>query len=203
MSDRNASASAFGWDFQTNSAILLMLENIKNVKSVRVEGEDEDIEITLQNQTKIYAQAKAVEKPDDTSHVIDKLAKALETLSDAAKKGDGELFTYVTNSANPFNNQRTLSYFTGRTHLGFDELPNVAQKKIIEIIRKNGYSDLDIHKVDVRVIPFYGNDLKNRYKEIQACVNEFLSKVNVSVPGINSEIMEIWQKDLFQNARAC
>lgn len=200
MSDRNASASAFGWDFQTNSAILLMLENIKNVKSVRVEGEDEDIEITLHDQTKIYAQAKAVEKPDDTSHVIDKLAKALETLSDAAKKGDGELFTYVTNSANPFNNQRTLSYFTGRTHLGFDELPNVAQKKIIEIIRKNGYSDLDIHKVDVRVIPFYGNDLKNRYKEIQACVNEFLSKVNVSVPGINSELMEIWQKDLFQNA---
>ena len=30
MSDRNASASAFGWDFQTNSAILLMLENIKD-----------------------------------------------------------------------------------------------------------------------------------------------------------------------------
>lgn len=200
MSERNASASAFGWDFQTNSAILLMLENIKNVKSVRVEGADEDIEITLQDQKKIYAQAKAVEKPDDTSHVIDKLAKALETLSDAAKKGDGELFTYVTNSTNPFNNKRTLNYFTGRTHLGFDELPSVAQEKITEIIRKNGYSDLDVHKVDVRVIPFYGNDLKNRYKEIQACVDEFLSEVNISVPGINRRIMDIWQKDLFQNA---
>lgn len=200
MSDRNASSSAFGWDFQANSAILLMLENIKNAKSVRVEGADEDIEIMLQDQSKIYAQAKAVEKPDDTSHVIDKLTKALETLSDAAQKGDGELFTYVTNSANPFNNQRTLGYFTGRTHLGFDELPDVAQKKINEIIKKNGYLNLDIHKIDVRVIPFYGNDLKNRYKEIQACVNEFLSEVNVSVPGINSEIMEIWQRDLFQNA---
>ena len=200
MSERNASASAFGWDFQTNSAILLMLENMKNAKSVRVEGADEDIEITLQDQTKIYAQAKAVEKPDDTSHVIDKLAKALETLNGAAKKRDGELFTYVTNSTNPFNNQRILSYFTGRTHLDFDELPSVAQNKITEIIRKNGYSNLDVHKIDVRVIPFYGNDLKNRYKEIQACVNEFLSEVNVSVLGINSEIMEIWQKDLFQNA---
>ena len=200
MSDRNASPSAFGWEFQVNSAILLMLENIRNVKSVRVEGKDEDIEITLQNKTKIYAQVKAVEKPDDTSHVIDKLSKALETLSDAAKRGDGELFTYVTNSANPFNNQRTLIYFTGRTHLGFDELPSAAQKKITEIIKKNGYWDLDVHKVDVRVIPFYGNDLKNRYKEIQACVNEFLSEVNVSVQGLNSEIMEIWQKDLFQNA---
>ena len=200
MSDRNASASAFGWDFQANSAILLMLENIKNAKHVRVEGADEDIEITLQDRSKVYAQAKAVEKPDDTSHVIDKLTKALETLSDAAKNGDGSLFTYVTNSSNPFNNQRTLSYFTGRTRLDFDELPDTAQKRINEIILTNGFTDLDVHKLDVRVIPFYGNDLKNRYKEIQACVNEFLTEVNVDVQGINTEIMGIWQRDFFQNA---
>lgn len=200
MIDRNASASAFGWDFQTNSAILLMLENIKDAKRIRVEGADEDIEITLQDQTKVYAQAKAVERPDDTSHVIDKLTKALETLSDAAKKGDGRLFTYVTNSPNPFNNQRTLGFFTGRTHLGFDELPNAAQKKINEIIKSNGYTDLDVHMLDIRVIPFYGNDLKNRYKEIQACINEFLTEVDVDVQGINTKIMGIWQRDLFQNA---
>jgi len=28
MENRNASASALGWDFQANAAILLMLENI-------------------------------------------------------------------------------------------------------------------------------------------------------------------------------
>ena len=200
MSNRNASPSAFGWDFQANSAILLMLENIKDAKRVRVEGADEDIEIALQDQTKIYAQVKSVERPDDTSHVIDKLTKALETLSDAAKNSDGSLFTYVTNSSNPFNNLRTLSYFTGRTHLAFDELPDPAKRKINEIIKSNGYLDLDVHKLDIRIIPFYGNDLKNRYKEIQACVNEFLSEVNVDAQGINTEIMGIWQRDLFQNA---
>lgn len=200
MSNRNASASAFGWDFQANSAMLLMLENIREAKRVRVEGSDEDIEITLDDHTKIYAQAKAVEKPDDTSHVIDKLTKALETLSDAAKNGDGSQFTYMTNSSNPFNNQRTVSYFTGRTHLGFDELPDQAQQEIKNIITKNGFADLDVHKLDIRVIPFYGNDLKNRYKEIQACVNEFLATVSVNLPGVNAEIMEIWQRDLFLNA---
>lgn len=200
MSNRNASASAFGWDFQANSAMLLMLENIREAKRVRVEGSDEDIEITLDDHTKIYAQAKAVEKPDDTSHVIDKLTKALETLSDAAKNGDGSQFTYMTNSSNPFNNQRTVSYFTGRTHLGFDELPDQAQKRIKDIITKNGFADLDVHKLDIRVIPFYGNDLKNRYKEIQACVNEFLATVSVNLPGVNAEIMEIWQRALFLNA---
>lgn len=200
MSDRNASASAFGWDFQVNSAMLLMLENIKDAKHIRVEGVDEDIEITLQNHTKVYAQVKSVEKPDDTSHVIDKLTKALETLSDAAKKGDGHMFTYVTNSSNPFNNKRILSYFTGRTHLGFDELPDVAQKRINEIIQNNGYTGLDVHKLDIRVIPFYGNDLKNRYKEIQACINEFLTEINVDAQGINTTLMQIWRRDLFQNA---
>ena len=161
---------------------------------------DEDIEITLQDQSKIYAQAKAVVKPDDYTHVIDKLTDALETLNLAAKNGDGVLFTYVTNSPNPFNNQRTMSFFTGRTHLDFDELPDDAQNKIEGIILSKGYSDIDVHKMDVRIIPFYGKDLKNRYKEIQACVNEFLSEVNVDLQGINTEIMEIWQRDLFQNA---
>lgn len=130
MSDRNASASAFGWDFQANSAILLMLENIKDAKRIRVEGSDEDIEVTLQDKSKIYAQAKAVVKPDDYTQVVDKLTAALETLSLAAKNGDGSKFTYVTNSPNPFNNQKTMSFFTGRTHLDFDELPDDAQKKI-------------------------------------------------------------------------
>lgn len=177
-----------------------MLENIKEAKRVRVEGADEDIEITLHDQSKIYAQAKAVVKPDDYTHVIDKLTDALETLNLAAKNEDGVLFTYVTNSPNPFNNQRTMSFFTGRTHLDYDELPDDAQKKIEGIILSKGYSDIDVHKIDVRIIPFYGKDLKNRYKEIQACVNEFLSEVNVDVQGINTEIMEIWQRDLFQNA---
>ena len=138
MSDRNASASAFGWDFQANSAILLMLENIKEAKRVRVEGANEDIEITLQDHTKIYAQAKAVEKPDDTSHVIDKLTKALETLTDAAKKGDGSLFTYLTNSSNPFNNQRSLSYFTGRTHLASTNCLTSLKTKSKILLQKMG-----------------------------------------------------------------
>ncbi len=200
MSDRNASASAFGWQFQVNSAILLMLENIKNAKRIRVEGSDEDIEVTLQDKSKIYAQAKAVVKPDDYTHVIDKLAAALETLNLAAKNGDGSKFTYVTNSPNPFNNQKTMSFFTGRTHLDFDELPDSAQKKIEKILQDKGYSDLDVQKMDVRVIPFFGKDLKNRYKEIQACINEFLDSVEIDAAGINARIMDIWQRDLFQNA---
>ena len=34
MANRNASASAFGWDFQANSAILLMLKSIKDIMKI-------------------------------------------------------------------------------------------------------------------------------------------------------------------------
>lgn len=42
--NRNASASAFGWEFQTNAAIVLFIRNIEEARSLRVEGAHEDIE---------------------------------------------------------------------------------------------------------------------------------------------------------------
>jgi hypothetical protein len=38
MKPSNASASAFGWDFQSNAAIILMLKNIERASKVKVEG---------------------------------------------------------------------------------------------------------------------------------------------------------------------
>lgn len=45
MTKRTATSTLFGFDFQTNAAIVvLMLENIKDLISIRLEG-IEDIEI--------------------------------------------------------------------------------------------------------------------------------------------------------------
>lgn len=41
MVNRNASAVIFGFDFQVNAAIVLMLENIKDMKSIRLEGKSD------------------------------------------------------------------------------------------------------------------------------------------------------------------
>ena len=200
MRNRNASASLFGWDFQVNVAIVLVLENIKNVESVRVEGKDEDIEITLENQRKIYAQAKSVVKPDDYTNVKAKLKSALETLNQAARNGDASLFTYATNSSNPFHIAETIPFFTGRTHLNFDELPDLAKAEIKRIVADQGYTDIDLSKFDIRVVPFYGDDPKNRYKVIQTYVNEFLGDMRIYLPKIEQNIIQVWQRDLFHNA---
>lgn len=38
MANRGADSVLFGFDFQANAAIVLMLENIKNMSSIRLEG---------------------------------------------------------------------------------------------------------------------------------------------------------------------
>lgn len=79
VKNRRANAVLFGFDFQRNAAIILMLERIKELRSVRLEGNEEDIELTLENGKKILAQAKAVEKSSsDFSHVRENLKKSID-----------------------------------------------------------------------------------------------------------------------------
>lgn len=61
MANRAANPVLFGFDFQVNAAIVLMLENIKDMSCIRLEGA-EDIEINLNDGSCVLAQAKAVVK---------------------------------------------------------------------------------------------------------------------------------------------
>ena len=76
----NATASAFGWEFQSNAAIMLMLKNIENTSKVKVEGENKDVKITFSNGKMPMAQAKSVMNSDGASFDIDKLEVVLKTL---------------------------------------------------------------------------------------------------------------------------
>ena len=62
MSDRRAHAVFFGFDFQVNAAIMLMLENIKELKYLRLEGNYEDIELIFKNGGKKDAQIQLDKK---------------------------------------------------------------------------------------------------------------------------------------------
>lgn len=60
--NRRANAVLFGFDFQVNAAIVLMIENITDLNEIRLESNNEDIDITLNSGNHILAQAKAIEK---------------------------------------------------------------------------------------------------------------------------------------------
>ena len=200
MQTSNATASSFGWDFQRNAALFLMLKDIKVIDSIRVEGAFEDIEITLCDKKKVYSQAKSVENPDNTTNVKKKLREALTTLNNASKQSNIEKLIYITNSPNPFNNTHTMHAFMGATSLSYGELPQSCRYTIDKMIADNGFDLLDTKKLFVYVLPFYGDDLTNRFKHIKEAINTLLNEMDLSDRGYSDELMSLWQNQFFINS---
>lgn len=200
MKKRNASFSAFGWDFQINAAIVLLLENITELDKVRVESATEDIELTLESGEKIYSQAKSVvNASNDFANVKKKLKDAIESLTEAYSIGDSKQLIYVTNSPNPFDDDSSKSAFYGSARKTYDSLPDSCKTTIEDMVKKLS-NRIDLNQLIVRVIPFETDDLVERYKEIKRVVDDFVYDVAPNYPGMGKQVMEIWQKDLFQNA---
>ncbi len=195
----NATSSAFGWDFQSNAAIMLMLKNIVDASKVKVEGETEDVEITLSNGKMLMAQAKAVVDPNDVSFVIGKLESALKTLNKASKITDVEQLVYVTNSPNPFNNISTMHKFSSPFNTApFLELPPSCQQIIKDICAANSYC-LDTSMLTVCVMQFHGDSEDERYKVLQSHIQEFLNELGAGSISTR-QVLLLWQHSFAVNA---
>ena len=201
MSSRspNASASQFGWDFQYNAGIVMMLKNIKDAKSVRIEGKTEDIELELNDGQKIFGQAKGFVDPADVHNAKAKLSKALETLAEDVKTGRAKSLVYVTNSPNPFNDDKTISRFSGEySHVPYKDLPKSCQDTIAEMCAKS-HITLPMESFSVLVFDFCG-DGENRYRIVRQLANELLAELGLSDRGWGTRAVERWQIEFTHNA---
>ncbi len=195
----NATASAFGWDFQSNAAIMLMLKNIERASKVKVEGENEDVEITFSDGKMMMAQAKAVVDPNDVSFVISKLEAALKTLDKASKNTDVEQLVYITNSPNPFDDVATMFKFSSPFNTApFSELPPSCQQTINDICMASGYG-LDTSMLTVCVMQFHGEFEDARYKVLQSHIGEFLNELGARSVSTR-QILLLWQHSFAVNA---
>lgn len=99
----DASASAFGWDFQVNSAIFLFLKYFETVESIKVEGKYQDIELKNTDGRMIYAQAKSIQN-GSLEHRKEKLEDAIISLAKSpAEKED--FLLYISNYSAPINKE--------------------------------------------------------------------------------------------------
>ena len=196
----NATTAAFGWDFQCNAAIMLMLKNIKSASTVRVEGATEDIEIALDNGNIIFSQAKSVQKPyDDFSNVKTKLKDGLKTLSKASAMPNVEQLIYITNSPNPFNDKITMGAFSGGfSMLDYNDLPSSCKDELERIITSEQIN-INRKMFSVYVMQFHG-DGENRYKILYDKTNEFLASIGMGDRGFGPELLRLWQSDFFKNS---
>lgn len=197
--NRRANAVMFGFDFQVNAAIVLMLENIEDLESLRLEGNFEDIELKLENNQYILAQAKSVEKSSsDFRNVRANLKKSVKTLSEASQKVDAQKLILITNSPNPLNEEASRSVFYGPAHRSFSSLPDSSQG-IIKDCLDGIKQPLDLNKFQIQILPFETDDDVEKYKVVKQNVDDFVGKLNLNIPGLGKRLMNIWQNEIFHN----
>ena len=203
MCNNSAAPSLFGWDFQINAAIAILIDNIGDVDKIRLEGSKQDIEITLSNNEKIYAQAKAVEKPGDYTNVKKHLADALNSLNNTATVTENvKQFIYITNSENPLDNMRTVSQFIGPyVRHKYDELTDKAKEIVDKSLAKAEKSiKIDKDKLYIYVLSFQnGLQEKDRYTNIKRLVDDFVETILENRHGLGGKILDVWQKELLLN----
>lgn len=197
--NRRANAVMFGFDFQVNSAIVLMLENIEELKSLRLEGNYEDIELELDNGQYIIAQAKAVEQSSsDFRNVRKNLKNSLISLSEGSQKVDAQQLILITNSPNPLNEDASKSIFFGAAHRDFSSLPE-SSKSLIEGYLSQIIQPLDLVKFMIQVLPFETDNDLERYKIVKQAVDDFICELNLSIPGLGKRLLNIWHEEVFKN----
>ena len=200
-SNTNASASAFGWDFQIHAAIYLMLKYFSKVEKLKVESNSEDIELFLKNSKKIYAQAKAEQLPfNSNSAHSTTLREALKTLS-AKEYKIAEQLIYINNlEPNPLNSG-TNEFNGSTTILTYDDLMPESKEKIdTQLSNLNVSKDFPKDKFTIIKLPFHGTDPEQRVKSIVAKIVDFASYTDEINIDLSSRLLEIWTSDFLHNA---
>lgn len=182
----NASRTAFGWLFQTNAALVLMLRNIDEAESVRVEGKFEDIEIRYADGSVDYAQAKArtTNTPGDNSTI--RFSDAIHTLAEDAQKADCRRAMFVTNDFYPLGKSHSDIQFESDTMLSFSELSPKQQDYVLaqflQFADDNPDVAVDIDAIknhfSVYVMWFYGEDERTRTRQVKQAIQEFFGRID-------------------------
>ena len=200
MKERTATSTLFGFDFQTNAAIVLMLENIKDMTDIRMEGYD-DVEIGLNDGSSILAQAKSVVNGStDFSNVLSNLKKAMVALSDAYSKCPStKQLIYISNSTNPLSVSSEKHIFTGiSNHKKYDSLPKESKKRVDAILGSiNG--PFDKSKLLIQTFFFETDDEREKNKYVvDYVIRDFITSIGINST-TPSELHKIWYYDIFKS----
>jgi|GEM_PF-1684342 len=224
--DNDASASSFGWNFQVNAGIFLFLHYIKEAKAIKVESKYEDIEITLKDCKKVFAQAKSSQDECSVGSAKGKFKDAIISLSKIPMQ-DGNILIYISNIREPikggdkFFENKVVSYdecLTGikaNIEKSVDEIVKRLDKKIQskstteQQKKKYQYILANVKKLSLdklcicSIYPYYGIE-KNRYSEIKTKIIEVLvNDIHIGTDdaiGIAQKLLEHWQLELEHNS---
>lgn len=204
--NRNASSTIFGFEYQINVAIYFMFHYLKEIDNIRVEGEKEDVEVTFSDKTKYMIQVKSQTKDlNDNINNPTKLRDALISLSEADKSNVQFLF-YASNMLNPLNTSSSEFNDSGIIIKKYDELSPESKKKIDKQISNNikNNPNKDIYNIDkgklvIIRIPFFGEFETQRYKYIYEEAKEVLSFMSDTLVNKHTAIVKYCESKFLAN----
>lgn len=127
------------------------------------------------------------------------LKNALTSLSDVVQDTNVEQLVFITNSTNPFNDNASRSIFWAPTRRQFSTLPPSAQKIVENYLSKIAHP-LDLNKFYIQFFQFETDDEAERYKVVQAKINDFIGELNTNVsPGLGKKLLQVWHENIFVN----
>jgi hypothetical protein len=191
--DGNASPAAYGWCFQVGAGISLMLDYVQVFSHIKMEGASDDIELTLDEGKKLYAQAKSVTQIGDQRSAGRNLKDALMVLLKDEKNGDAIKLVYITNIANPLLS-KTVSAFQYDRIYDFSILPANDQKKIIDKVGE----DFSTDKFQLQILYFFGEG-NNKFVRIKEKIKEFLLEA-IGDASFSNRLLTDWFEILMVNA---
>ncbi|WP_312279681.1 hypothetical protein [Oscillibacter sp.] len=215
--DNDASASSFGWNFQSNAGIFLFLKYIQQAEDIKIESKLQDIEITLLDGNKVFAQAKSSQDFTVAKDTKEKFKDAIVSL--ARNKQDGNKLVYISNVPDTFKsatgvfNNSVVPYTDCLSGIK-DEIDKAIQSTIASIekklaaetkqekrrriqIAKEMVENFDKSTLYISTIhPYWGNE-ENRYQSISDAVLSFLvDDIKLSrddAISIKQRLLEHWQ----------
>ena len=220
----DASASSFGWNFQANAGIFLFLKYMPDAADIKIESKSQDIEITLIDERKVFAQAKSAQDSTTIKDQKEKLKDAIISLARNPYK-DNQL-VYISNIPDTF---KTAPNFFNNIIIPYNDClvgiqkeidetifsisKNIAQKikkeedsrkvkKLEQIKRKIE----NFHKENFyisTIYPYYGTE-KSRYTIISDTVLSFLidtiKLTRDDAVSIKQKLLEHWQLNFEHNS---
>lgn len=222
--DNDASASSFGWNFQSNAGIFLFLKYIQRATDIKIESTQQDIEITLLDGSKVFAQAKSAQDYTVANDKKEKFKDAIISLS-RNPQGNNQLL-YISNIPDTF---KTANNAFNNTVVSYESCLSAVKKEIdqtfratIESIEKKLSNE---HKEEKKkklislkrkienfnksslyistICPYYGDE-QNRYIQISDTVLGFLvDNIKLSrddAISIKQRLLEHWQLSFEHNS---
>lgn len=188
---RQATAAVNGFEFQKYAGIYLMLKVFDSFRTLKIEGENQDIEIEKDDGLYLFIQAKSTEKPYDLSgsDAKKRFREAAESFKDTKTSNGGDSLVYINNfeQKKPFGVE--WPQFSNPYYFKYEELPELLKA---EICKMPELASIDKNKLIFAGLTFYGDDPDTKTKQIYGKLKEALVEIDPHLLPYSKQIMQAW-----------